>query len=416
MNSSLKNDLTCGRKELKTIWNKNFICIIFTNALLGIAFSSVNTLVSSYASYMNASAVMIGLLTGLFFGIAFITRPFTGAVTMKMDRRTLMIAIYSLGIFVHLGYAISSSIPMFLVFRFFHGVQYSVIGSLNMTIASDNCPKEKMGVGMGVFGVGQAASMAFGPALGIALFNFGTRLGGESLGYSIMFSSGAAIMALALIPCFLLDSQKISDEALAKTGAWYKNMFAGAALPAAFLILLLSWGYSLFTSYMVPFCNSVGISNSSIFFMVYAAFILISRPLCGKIIDKYGILVGTIPGFIVFIGSLVLVSFSTNIPMLVIAAILASFGYGSAFPALQTMAIHSVPDYKRAVASNTVYSGMDLGLFFGPLVGGTIAGEAGNYSLTYMTGVIPIVIAIVAMLIAWPTFVKRRKKLDANGL
>ena len=53
--------------EKSTIWSRNFICVLIANSLLVLSHNSVNTLVSTYATYLGAGPRVMGLLTGMFF-------------------------------------------------------------------------------------------------------------------------------------------------------------------------------------------------------------------------------------------------------------------------------------------------------------------------------------------------------------
>jgi MFS family permease len=78
---------TTTAKSKVTIWNKNFVAIFLVNAFLGFALSSTNTLVSTYAAFLGASAVLIGALTGMFYAVSFAVRPVSGPVTTKLDKK-----------------------------------------------------------------------------------------------------------------------------------------------------------------------------------------------------------------------------------------------------------------------------------------------------------------------------------------
>ena len=137
-------------KSTVTIWNRNFICILSTAFMLSIAHFSINPLVASYALHLGASAFIMGLLTGLFFGVALSMRPVSGPVITKYDKRKLMILVFIIGGVANIGYALFDSISAFIIFRLIHGLQYALVGSLTMTLAGDNLPREKMASGMGI--------------------------------------------------------------------------------------------------------------------------------------------------------------------------------------------------------------------------------------------------------------------------
>ena len=60
-------------------------------AALGLSLSAVNSLVSTYATFLGATAVLVGMLTGMFFGVAFAMRPISGPVVTKFDKKKLII-------------------------------------------------------------------------------------------------------------------------------------------------------------------------------------------------------------------------------------------------------------------------------------------------------------------------------------
>ncbi len=142
-------------KKKATIWNRNFICIMIAASFMNLSHWAVNPLVSKYAQYLGAGPVLMGLLTGMFFAIALAMRPVAGPAMTRLDHKMLLIGVYALGGVVNLGYALFHSIPVFMLLRFFHGVQYSIMGSLCLVIAGDSLPYEKMASGMGVYGVGR---------------------------------------------------------------------------------------------------------------------------------------------------------------------------------------------------------------------------------------------------------------------
>jgi MFS family permease len=157
-----------------------------------------------------------GYVTGCFWrGLCY--DRFQGR-SYEIDKKKLIIFANVLGVIVNAGYALSSGIALFVLFRILNGVQFSIIGSLNMTIAGDSLPKNKLGSGMGVFGVGSAVAMAIGPSIGLALKNFGTNVSGIEFGYTLVFAFSSFVMLLSLIPSFLVKPVKHSKEVLATTG------------------------------------------------------------------------------------------------------------------------------------------------------------------------------------------------------
>ena len=396
-------------KKPMTIWNRNFICIMIAASFMNLSHWSVNPLVSKYAQYLGAGPVLMGLLTGMFFAIALAMRPVAGPAMTRLDHRKLLIADYALGGVVNLGYALFHNIPVFMVLRFFHGVQYSIMGSLCMVIAGDSLPYEKMASGMGVYGVGGSIMTAIGPTIGIWLQEYGTRVRDAGFGYSLDFLFAAAVLFVAIIPTALMKTEKRSKAETASAGKWYQTIFTVSALPMTVIMMLLIVGYSTFNAYMVPFAEGRGIANISIFFTVMAVVMLAVRPISGKLTDTFGYKRIMIPAIAVFAASFVTIGLASSLPVVLVGAVLAAIGYGAAQPALMAMCLQSVPVLKRGVASNTLYIGMDLGFFAGPLLGSVVY-SVSDYPTMYLSMLVPVVAALVLFIVLWPLYVKRSRE------
>ena len=402
-----------GKK--KTIWTHNFICIMLANCLLQMSHSSTNALVSTYASFLGAGPKLMGLLTGMFFAVALAMRPVAGPVQTRSNQRTLMLGVFVIGCVVNVGYALFHSIPAFLLFRILHGVQYAFVGSLCMVIASSSLPQERLASGLGVFGVSSAISQAIAPHIGLGLRAWGTARGGEDFGYTAMFVFAALMMAAALIPTSLLRTERptLKTQAAAPAGKWYRNILSRHTLAPAAVLMLLIMAYSIYNGYMVPFAEEIGVANIGVFFTVLAAVMLAARPVSGALTDKLGSRVMLIPSAALFLISFLMVGNASALPFILAGAAVAATGYGAANPVMQAMAMQTEPPERRAVASNTLYVGMDIGYFIGPLLGGFVRDFAGNYRTVILFGAVPAALAAVIFLVFWPQCSRRIEAVKA---
>jgi MFS family permease len=392
-----------------------FTCAFIANFFLCVSQFIVNPLVAAFAGFLGASQVMIGVVAGLYFGVAFAARPFSGPAITKLNKKHIMLFAYTMGMIVNIGYALSGGIPLFVVSRILHGIQFAFIGSLNMTLASDSLPPEKMGAGLGLFGVGGATATAIAPSIGIALRSWGEKaFNSLGAGYTVVFLVAASCMLLSLIPCAIMPYKHGSKEELSKLGVWYKNIFAKEALMPAIVIMFYSLAQILYTTYMEPYAKELGIKNIGLFFTVYAFVLLATRPLCGRLVDKYGIPKVLIPGTVIFALSFLVVGLGRSLPLMLVGAALASLGFGSAQPAIQIMCMKSVNPIRRGVASNTNYFGIDLGYFIGPTLGGVVIAHT-DYSTLYILGMVPVFLAMAVFLIGLKPFNEKvMAKLDES--
>ena len=396
-----------------TIWSRNFICVLIANSLLGFSHTAVNTLVATYATHLGAGPKLMGLLTGMFFGVALAMRPVAGPVTTRVNKRILMISVFGLGCLVNLGYALFHNITMFVIFRFFNGIQYSLIGSLCVTLAADSLPPEKMASGLGVFGVGSAAATAVSPSIGIWLKDLGTAMRDVDLGFTFVFLLAAAGMGVALIPCILLIPDKKSKQDMEIVGKWYSNIATKHAIVPTIVMTLIVISYSLYNAYMVNFGAESNIGRIGTFFTVLAIAMLCIRPLSGALTDKLGLRKTLIPGMLIFSLSFIIVGFAKSLPLVLVGAFLAAIGYGTAQPGVQSMCMQCEPPVRRAVASNTLFIGIDFGYFIGPVIGGYIY-SGSSYRTVMFAGCAPAILACVIFIATWGIYYKRLKEVRAS--
>ena len=87
-----------------------------------------------------------------------------------------------------------------------------------------------------------------------------------------------------------------------------------------------------------------------------------TRPFSGKLYDAKGHTFVIIPGVIITFTGIILLSYTTTIPSLIIAAACYGSGFGAIQPALQAWMIDRVAPHRRGVATATFFSAFDLGI------------------------------------------------------
>ena len=397
--------------EVKTIWNKNFICAVLANLLLCLGHFSVNTHVATYATFLGAAPVIMGLVTGMFFGISLMLKPISGPAMTKFDKRKLLIIVFAIGGISNVGYALFHDLGTFIFFRVLNGIQYGFVGSLIMTLSSDNVPKDKLASGMGIYGIGGAIGTAVGPTLGKTLFDLGVRLQDDDFGYTLLFLFAAVVLLIAIIPSVILQPDRKTKEQVASTGKWYKNIVTVHALPTTIIIFFVFTGYAVYNSYIFNLGEEQNITNISLFYAFMASTLIISRPMSGWLSDRFGVTKAVIPGLLLFAASFIVVGFSKSTASVLTGAVLAALGVGFTQPSIQAMCMQTTVPLRRSVASNTMYIGMDLGFFTGPLLGSVVYDHS-SYALTFKVSCIPVMLALITFIIILPIHKKRLQELE----
>jgi len=82
-------------------------------------------------------------------------------------------------------------------------------------------------------------------------------------------------------------------------------------------------------------------------------------------------------------------------------------------PGLQALCIQTETPNRRSVASNTLFGGIDLGFYLGPLWGGLVVSQF-NFSVTILSGLIPLLLAFLCFCFFFPKFTRRQRDIETQ--
>lgn len=393
-----------GTAKSGSIWSKGFIIILLVNFCHQMGQQMMNTLVPKYAYSLGATTYLVGLVSTAFAVSSLVARPFTSPAFDSFSKKKLLI-ISLAGIFVVFsGYGLSRNYGMIITFRLLHGACVGCVAPLSLAIAGDNLPDESMGSGIGIFSLCQAVGQAIGPNLGLNL--------SKAIGYPKTFFLGAGVMLLSIILAFFIIEAPRKRDPYKIT---FDKIIEKDSLHPAVLLFFIMIAYTCIGSYLAIFGDLLGIDNIGLYFSVYAVFLLVSRPLSGKMIDKYGYGKVLIPGLLFFALSFVIIGFSRNLISFLAAAVVNAFGYGVCYPAVQSLSISCANKNKRGAAASTSYLGADCSMLVGPFFAGLLVdstekiglNKIQGYSLMFCLMTVPILIGLLYFLLF-------RKKIEAN--
>ena len=387
MNLILDEICVCEEKTVSVtkIWNPNFISLLLVNFLMYFGVFISNTILPKYANFLGATPVIVGTVTSLFSISALAIRPFSAPATDRVNKKYLFIIAILFIILANLGYYFATTIPLLMVARLIHGLGMGITSVLCMVMTCEALPEEKMTTGIGIFGASGALASAVGPSFGIYIQ--------EHYGYQTAFLSAVLSLAVCIIGICILKTSKPQKNPNQTPYFAIKNIFAFEATIPALCILFLSIAYTTYISFIVLYSIDIGVKGIGAFFTIYAITLLVSRPLSGRLTDKFGLAAIYLPATLFLSSSFVIVSFAKSLPVFLIAAFFTAIGFGSCQPIIQSMTVKSVSPNRRGAASSTFYVGTDLGFLIGPILAGVLVQTFG-YSNMYRLEVIPVAIAV----------------------
>ena len=342
------------------------------------------------------SPALVGVVLSCYVVAVLSVRPMTGFVADALPRKKVYIVSYAIFVLSFTGYFfITQSLVLFILLRIFHGFSFGMLTTAGNTLVIDVMPSSRRGEGLGYYGVTNNLAMAFGPMVGLFVISAGS--------YTLLFLTSllTGIVGLTLGAFVRVPRREFAPLREFKLSA--DRFFLKEGVRACIAFFMLAIPYGMTTSYMAMYADSAGIKqNAGLFFTVMAAGLIASRLNSGKRVDR-GYITETITMGIViaFVGAMGEAVLSTVAAWNIVAgyvtyfvtAFLFGYGYGTMFPAYNTLFINLAPHTRRATANATYLTGWDVGIGGGMLLGGYISEYA--YSYCYMIGAALVVVALI---------------------
>ncbi|RRJ62852.1 MFS transporter [Paenibacillus oralis] len=392
-------------KTKETIWTQSFISIFIINIILNLGQFMTGALIPKFAAHLGGTATIVGMVTSMFAITALGVRPIVGPATGYFRKNRLLAVSTGVIILAFICYGIAADINMILVGRLLHGIGMGFLAPLSLALASDALPENRIASGIGIFSLGQAIATAIGPTLGLELV--------KVYGYNSTFIISAVAMGTVLLLILRLKSEAPSPNKRFKISL--DNIIALEVIVPTIIMFFLAGAFSCINSFILIYGGATGVDDIGLFFTSYAVCLLFTRPISGKLTEKYGVSTTIIPGIVIFALSFIVISFSKSLPMFIVSGALSACGYGICQPSIQTLCMKLVPNERRGVAGNTNYIGVDTGYLITPSLAGLIVtivqgyggSEVDGYAIMYRLMIIPILIALVI-------FLFNRKSLTRN--
>lgn len=371
--------------------SKDYLVAWVASFLLSTGFYLFMVTTSKYAiNTFGVSTALAGLSTSIAVLAAIFTRVVAGRVIFRVGCiRTLTFGFVS-NLILCVCYFFASSIGILIAIRVIHGLCLGIMGTAIFTVGSVLIPKKKSGVGMGYFSLSTTLGTAVGPFLAAAL----TRSGDYTAFFTVTLL--LAVLDVCLIPFIKLKNAHLPDPCdIAKPEKGLAGIFDTKELPVAAICGLAYTTYGCIVAFLTVSTKGSGLESAAAFFFIfYAAGILTTRPLTGRIFDRHGENPMMYAGLAVFSVGMLLTGLAQNGTMLLIAAFLDGAGMGAVTSVTLSIGVKYASPERLGMANATFYIFLDAGLTVGPIIGGLLVphiGYPGTYALgmpVALTGII----------------------------
>ncbi|MGD9676765.1 MAG: MFS transporter [Vulcanibacillus sp.] len=397
----MNNTLDDNKKEVNKapLWTRDFLITTLSNLFLFFSFQMLIPTLPAYTELAGGDAFAIGWVIGIYTISALISRPFVGKALDTYNQKVILfigLSIFSLSV---ISYNWMNTVILILILRFIHGIGWGTTTTSLGAIISEIIPASRRGEGMGYYGLSSTFAMALAPLFGIWIMN--------TFGFSYLFLISLAMAITSLFLSQFISIPKNKPIKTGEKGLKLKDLYEKDALFPGLLILLLSITYGGIVTFITLYGKEVGIENVGWFFFGNAITVMLTRPIAGLIFDRKGHKWILIPGaFSASIG-LIILSYSTDVYMLLLASFFYGLGFGSVQPSLLAWTINRVSPSKRGAANGTFFSAFDIGIGAGSIFLGTVA-RATSYSTMYR---LSLILLLLYLLIYFRYLYRNRAKV-----
>lgn len=251
-------------------------------------------------------------------------------------------------------YFIKVGITFLLITRLLHGIALGMASTATGTIVAEVIPQVRRGEGISYYSMSITLATAIGPFIGLFM--------SQHTSFTVIFSFCLALGIISFIIALFLNVPVVEKPPKDAKNAKFKlsDFVEPNALPIALIILIVSLGYSSVLSFINFYAIEIDlVEMASLFFVIYAVAILVSRPFTGRLMDIKGANSVMYPAFILFAAGLFLLSTAETGLSLLLAGVLIGLGFGNMQSTTQAIAVKVTPPYRVGLATSTYYIALD---------------------------------------------------------
>lgn len=345
----------------RTFWTKNFILLFGGNALLFMVYNMQVPVLPLYGKSLGMSASQIGLFVGTIMFAAMVVRLFSGRLLQYFKKKTLLITGVLLYLIASVCYPLFASFGVLIVFRLLNGIGHGLGTTYFATAAADELPLNRLGEGMGYFGVSSMLTASLAPLIALPI--------AQKISFNAFFVTCIIILLIAFSLLIFITPRPqpaVTQKQPKVAGLWRRF------LPQSLLIFCLGLVMSGVLSYIALFAEIRQVHGTAWFFFTSAIVGVALRPVVGNLFDQRGPFFVLLPSVVCLICSLVLMCTLHNQWQLILAGLFFGAADGAIFPTIQSWVLKKAGNTQRESATGLFLNCYDFGMGIGAYLLGKV--------------------------------------------
>ncbi|MDR2100437.1 MAG: MFS transporter [Campylobacteraceae bacterium] len=364
------------------IFTKNFIYISLINFfvlgayymlfIVSVPYATEKFQVSSSLGGFAAGLILMGCLCGRFVA---------GKIALTFGFKKLIftgIIVYIISLALYLA---ADNFYLFMAVRFINGIGIGCIGTVASVLVVHIIPKERHGQGINYFSLSAVIAMAAGPFLGMYMM--------EHVSFDIIFLFCLGIGVASFVFALFVAYPYVKAQQNAKEAFRLSDYICYAVIPVTTVTLIVVAGYGSLQAFLPEYAKAVGLTKTAgIFFLIYAAAALVSRPFTGKTFDKRGANIIIYPSLVMTSIGFMLLSIAKTPVLMILSALFLGLGMANFQTTIQAVCVKLAKSGLISQAISTYFIFMDFGIGMGPYLYGLLAPHIGFNGLFASAAVI----------------------------
>lgn len=382
------------------IFTREFFLIFGALLFTALVMYALMSTVTEYATSMGSTATIAGLVSGIYIFGGLCSRIYSGNALERIGWKKTAIIFMSIHFFACFLYFFVNDVSTLLAVRFIHGLGFGASANAIVTIATAILPRKRYGEAFGYFMLGTTIAVGLGPYIGGFLYDISGSFG--------CFMAATVFSGLALLNVLLIDisehdpvNNRSSVNAEKDDYSLLEKVFEYDAIPVSLFTALTALGYVSILSFYRLYAVEVNLTQAfSWFFLLYSVCLVVTRPVAGKIQDKYGDMIICVTGIVAQAAGLFLIAFAPSALTVIICAVCAALGFGTLNSACTTIVTRNASEHRRSYAVSTFFIFCDATMGFGPALLGSFVSAASGYAPVYFISSIITLLALPVCLYA----------------
>ncbi|TOZ05336.1 MFS transporter [Leuconostoc pseudomesenteroides] len=386
------------------LFNKGFLTITIINFIVYLVYYLMMVIIAVVAhDQLHASFGQAGLASGIYIIGTLIARLIMGKELELIGRKRVARWGAILYLITTVAYLAVPTIGVLDGVRLLNGFAYGMTSTALNAIVTEFIPEKRKGEGINYYGLSTSLAAAIGPFIGLLLLN------ATSFQFIVILSTVLIGVSMVALFAVKINNVTLSAAHLAELKSWKISSFIEfKVLLIAAIGFLMGLSYSSVLSFLASYAETLHlVAISSFFFVVYAGIVTLTRPMSGRIFDRFGENYVMYPSYLFLAVGLVILAFANNGFVLLLSGAFIGLGYGTFMSNGQAVTLKLVTSHRIGIALSTYFIGLDLGLGVGPYVLGALHNTLSFRELYLVSAVIPIVSAILYLLFYHPNKTKK---------